>query len=336
MYFTSIVTVVLLLTSVYIPQVEAAEPPLPVIVSIAPQKWIVEQIADPSNVDVTVLVGQGSDPHSYEPMPSQMKKVAEAKVYFTIGLPFETVWAPRIANAASGLSLCSMIEGLNLQKREESEEEHDEHQNLSAHTQKHSNDTDDAKVVERTKGYHHSHEEFDPHTWLSPRLVVKMIPHVVKELTRQRPEKAELFTQNAQSLQQELERLDSSIKKQISPIPQENRVFLTFHPAWHYFAKEYGFKELTIEVDGKEPSPKSMKNIIDLAKKYALTTIFSEPQFSRAPADTIAEQIHAKVFIVDPLGENIVETWEYMLDILIPSLKNTNNEIHFPSSSSCH
>jgi len=66
----------------------------PVLVSIPPQKFLVENIAG-NLVAVSVLLRPGADPHIWEPGPEQMRAVSASGLWFTIGLPFEEVLIPR-------------------------------------------------------------------------------------------------------------------------------------------------------------------------------------------------------------------------------------------------
>ena len=150
----------------------------------------------------------------------------------------------------------------------------------------------------------HEHGE-DPHVWLSPMLVRGMLPHITKALVAAMPEKAEMFRANAQALSDELEALDAELAAVFREIPRNNRVFLTFHPAWRYFAHNYELTELAIESEGKEPGPKTMKMIIDEARRYGLTVIFVEPQFPKAAAEAVAANINASVAVLNPLAEDL-------------------------------
>ena len=71
---------------------------IPIFVSIVPQKDFVQQIGK-GLVDVQVMVPPGASPHIYEPKPAQMIAVAKARLYFAIGVPFETAWLDKIAAA---------------------------------------------------------------------------------------------------------------------------------------------------------------------------------------------------------------------------------------------
>ena len=340
-----------------------AEAPLPVVASIAPQKYMLERIAGGS-VAVTVLVRPGADPHSYEPSPAQMRACAGARVWFTIGVPFEDVWLPRIQSAAPNLAVFStisrikrlrfaddalLLEDLRLSRqagekaaaapgqtppagqypdaKHESRADADDHaHDRQADAAGHERQTDAA-------GYEHSHghgdghdhghahgdEAEDPHVWLSPMLVRDMLPDMARELGRLVPGRAAEFRANAKAFAAELEALDETLANRFADVPRNKRVFLTFHPSWRYFAHNYGLTELAIEVEGKEPGPQSMKEIINTAKAYGIRTIFVEPQFPRAAAGAIAANIGARVVTVDPLAEDLPAAYTDLADKLMES-----------------
>lgn len=70
--------------------------PVEVVVSILPLKNFVENIGGPE-VSVSTMVGTGHSPATYEPTPKQLTAMADARVYFRIGVPFENAWMDRIA-----------------------------------------------------------------------------------------------------------------------------------------------------------------------------------------------------------------------------------------------
>jgi zinc transport system substrate-binding protein len=80
------------------------------------------------------------------------------------------------------------------------------------------------------------------------------------------------------------------------------RTFMVFHPAWGYFAREFHLRQIAIEVQGKEPSPREMEAILDQAKQYGIHTIFVQPQFSQQSACVIARQLHGRVLAADDLA----------------------------------
>lgn len=82
-----------------------------IIVSILPQKTFVEKIGG-EKVNVTNMVRPGSDPHSYEPKPSQMKEISKADIYFPIGLEFENTWLPKFTTQNKDMKLVEMTKNV--------------------------------------------------------------------------------------------------------------------------------------------------------------------------------------------------------------------------------
>ena len=106
-----------------------------IIVSILPQQTFVEKIGG-DKVKVTTMVRQGSDPHSYEPKPSQMRDISKANIYFPIGLEFENVWLDKFANQNKNMQFIEMtkdIEKIEMKSHHHHHEGHDENKAHSDH-----------------------------------------------------------------------------------------------------------------------------------------------------------------------------------------------------------
>ncbi|RXJ68006.1 hypothetical protein CRV08_09360 [Halarcobacter ebronensis] len=86
-----------------------------IVVSILPQKTFVEKIGG-DKVTVTAMVKPGSDPHSYEPKPSQMKAITKAQLYFPIKIEFENAWLDKFANQNSTIQFIDMTKGIEFLK----------------------------------------------------------------------------------------------------------------------------------------------------------------------------------------------------------------------------
>jgi zinc transport system substrate-binding protein len=281
--------------------------PLPIAVSISPQKYILERIAGDS-ITVTVLVKPGADPHSYEPTLTQMRECAEARIYFTMGVPFEDIWLPRIHGAAENMEIISFIR--DIQRSSFTEGSSDKHNHDGDHDADHDADHEVGSAAHNGRanlecGHSHEHNGEDPHVWLSPLLVRDMLPVIVETLGRVMPERLEEFRTNCELFSLELQALHDELKTMFATVPVEQRIFLTFHPSWGYFAHEFDLTELSIEVDGKEPGPRALRGIIDTARAHNLTTIFVEPQFPMAAAKAVAGNIKARVEYLDPLAEDL-------------------------------
>jgi zinc transport system substrate-binding protein len=282
-YFTLIAIIIVtpLLFCGKSPQVSAK--PI-VAVSIPPQKYFVQKIAG-DLVTVLVMVPPGSSPHTYEPKPAQMAELSNANLYFAVGIEFEKAWLERLAHTYTRLKVISTDSGI---------------EKIS--------ERDDALPGKAPRGSEeahsgHSPSGLDPHIWLSPELVKMQTAAMTRELCAADPRHAPLFRHNNSLFIREIKDLQDTIKR-ILAHRKPGTPFMVFHPAWGYFAKEFGLTEVAIEVEGKEPSPREMTDITDAARRDAITTIYVQPQFSQRTAEIIAREIGAKVAVADDLSEN--------------------------------
>jgi len=144
--------------------------------------------------------------------------------------------------------------------------------------------------------------ENDPHIWLSPALVRIQVEHIAGSLIEIDPDNEDYYTRNKESYLRDLDGLDADIRKNLSGI--SNRKFMIFHPAWGYFAREYGLEQIPIEVEGKEPSASDLMRLVETAKADNITVVFAAPQFNPESARVIAEEIGGTVVSIDPLAED--------------------------------
>ena len=96
---------------------------------------------------------------------------------------------------------------------------------------------------------------------------------------------------------------------------------MAFHPAWSYFAREYGLEQLPIEVEGKAPNPANLKKIIDIARKENIRIIFVQEQFDTNSARAVAAEIGGQVVKIDPLGLDWLENMRRIAQTLGDALK---------------
>lgn len=248
--------------------------PLHVFVSIAPEKTFVTRVGG-NRVQVTAMVQPGSSPETYEPTPKQIAALAGSDLYFRIGMPFEQSWMHRIRSMNPEMKVVDLRAGIPLRSFG------DPHQH---------------------EGLDHGHLLQDPHIWTNPRLVITMAAHIRDALTRVDPAGAPEYKANYQAFAADLRTLDSEIRNLLAGL--NNRRFLVFHPAWGYFADQYGLQQIAIEAEGKPPGAATLARLIERAKRENLHTIFVQRQFSTAAALAVARAIDAQVIQVDPLAED--------------------------------
>jgi len=251
--------------------------PIPVFVSILPQKYFVERIGG-EQVKVEVMVDPGESPATFNPNPKKMSLLSQAKLYFSIGVPFETIWIDRIQSIHSNLQFVPL---------------HDEAHDKSGTDQGHGHPS------------RHSHGSSDPHIWTSPAKVKLMAKKIKETLVRAEPQKEKYFEANLRAFHNDLDALDRDIREILAR--SDNHRFLVFHPAWSYFAEDYGLEQISIEDGGKEPGARTLQKIIEKGKKLGIKVIFVQKQFSLSIAKKIAKMIGATVREMDPLAEDYLE-----------------------------
>lgn len=142
----------------------------------------------------------------------------------------------------------------------------------------------------------------DPHSWLSPVLVIAQAHRILTELIRLSPENKELFYNNYKELEKELNVLHDNISSAFKTIDKHR--FMTFHPAFFYFAELYGLTQIAIEVEGKEPSAKQMAKLLSRYQKQSVSYLLIEKQFNQVIPGTIAKSLNAELLTVDPLAKD--------------------------------
>ena len=123
--------------------------------------------------------------------------------------------------------------------------------------------------------------------------------NIAAALSEKYPENKALFEANLAKFEAKLDDLDGFIKSTLANV--KNREFIVYHPSWGYFAKRYDLEQIAIEVDGKEPKPAELKELIEEAKEHGVKVIFVAPQFSKKAAQTVAKESGASVVEIDQL-----------------------------------
>ena len=263
-----------------------------ITVNILPQKYFVEKIVK-DKFEINVMVKPGSSPHNYEPKPSQMKSLVNSKVYFLVGDPFEQAWMEKFKQNAKNTIFVDTTKDIEKIEMEEHED--------------HDVPTEEAKHDDHNHEKH-DHSGLDPHVWLDPILVKTQAKNIYEAMVEIDSQNSDFYKTNYEEFIKELDALDENIKTILKPY--KDKAFMVFHPSWGYFAKRYDLEQISIEVQGKEPKPNELVELVKDAKKHNIKIIFVSPQFSQKSAKTIAQNIGGNVVAIDSLGEN----WE--IDLL--------------------
>jgi zinc transport system substrate-binding protein len=256
------------------PAIGAGAEPLAVAVSILPQKYFVERIGGEA-VRVTVMVPPGADPHSYEPRPRQMTELSASALYLAIGVDFERAWLKRLRSANPALKVVRTDEGVP------------------------------KRPMPAADGHAHAAGEPDPHVWLSPALVKVVARNTLQALAAADPAARPDYEARCAQFLQEVDALDGELKTVFAG--RRGNQFIVLHPAWGYFADAYGLKQVPIEIEGKDPKPARLADLIRRARQGGITAVFVQPQFSTKAAELVAREIGGQVVAADDLAENWAE-----------------------------
>ncbi len=265
-------------------QAARSAPPLDVFVTAAPQQYLVERIGG-ERVHVSTLVPPGADAHSFEPKPAQMLGLARASLYFSLGglSAFEDARLPGIEALHPRMRIVDLSRGI-ARLPEEHEHEH---------------------------GHGHGHDDKehggrgDPHIWTSPRLMAEQARTVCAALTEIDPAGTTVYAANLKQFSADVARLDAFFRTLFAD--RKGMRFLVFHPAWGYFAADYGLVQLAVEVEGKEPKAADLARLISLIRKEKIPFMLVSPQISPRGARMIADEAGIALVEADPLAKNWLE-----------------------------
>jgi zinc transport system substrate-binding protein len=110
------------------------------------------------------------------------------------------------------------------------------------------------------------------------------------------------YAANFKAFIAQIDQLDADLKKTFAG--RKDLQFMVFHPAWGYFAHAYGLKQVPIEVEGKNPKPAQLQELIQHARGKGIKVVFVQPQFSTKSAELIAREIGGQVAFANPLAED--------------------------------
>ncbi|MBN2583698.1 MAG: zinc ABC transporter substrate-binding protein [Planctomycetes bacterium] len=289
-----------------------------VFVSILPQACFVERVGG-ERVQVDVMVGPGQSPETYELMPKQMVRLAAARAFFRIGVPFEESLLKKIAATMPNLHIVDTRKGITLRVMEHSHHHHAEHGEDAEDDHDTHGNAGESEKPEEQKGT-------DPHIWLSPRLVKIQARTICDELVRLDPAHESEYRDNLKRFESDLDDVDRKVAEALSPL--KGSEFFVFHPAYGYFGDAYGLRQVPVEVEGKEPSARQLVELIEKARKAGVKVIFVQPQFSTTAAETVARSIGGAVVPLDPLARDYLANLTVMAEKIGSALKPSDNTNH--------
>jgi len=247
-----------------------------IYVSILPLRGLIYDIVG-EDFPIEVLVPAGASPETFEPTPRQFATLNRAQMIFNVGLiDFETTLLGKLENQQRIIHLNEGIE-------------------LIAGSCSHTTATDG-------HAHHHAHG-IDPHIWMSPKALRRMAANAYEAIRKAYPDSAK-YERNYRQLDTRLSELDARTARLIRE--SGVRLFIIYHPALTYYARDYGLQQVAIETDGKEPSARHLARLIQQAKEYQIHKLFYQSLFPASTVEVIAEDIGAETVRIDPLREDVI------------------------------
>ncbi|HUP43143.1 MAG TPA: zinc ABC transporter substrate-binding protein [Thermoanaerobaculia bacterium] len=273
------------------PEPAAGRDVLRVGVTVPPQAYLVERLGG-ERVAIEVLMPSGSSEETFSPSPRQMVALTRADLFLVVGHPAFLVERRHVLPALARnpeARVVAMAGGRQDLKRPSSDP------GLSERSE--SNGSAGAGG-----GHGHGGASGDPHLWTAPRHMREAAAAVAAALEELDPVAAPLYRARLASLLADLDALDAEVRRELSGL--DRRRFLVTHPAWGHFAAEYGLEQVAIEDEGKEPGPRRLVALVELARAEGMRAVFSQAGFPDAAARALAAEIGARVVPLDPLARD--------------------------------
>jgi len=229
---------------------------------------VVQQIGG-DVVNVVTLLPLGSDPHSFQPAPRDMAAVVEADVIFANGAGLEEFLQPLIESAGATARVVEVSDGIPL--------------------------------LEATEADSHAEGEDtgNPHTWVDPNNVLVWVENIRAALTELLPEHTDGFKANADAYTAKLTELDTWVRQQIETVPMQNRILVTDHMVYGYFAQRYGFEQGGALIPGfstmSSASAQELAQIEDSIKAHNVRAIFIGESVTPALGQRVADDTGVKL-----------------------------------------
>ena len=208
-----------------------------------------------SRVSATSIIPAGVGPEDYEPKPDDARKLSDAKLDVSNGVGLDN-FLDRLLASGTGGNTPQLVLG-------------------------------DGVPTLTVDG------QPNPHFWLDPSLVKQYyVPKIAAKLSELDPAGKATYDANAAAFSSSLDNLDAELKAKIATIPEANRKLVTFHDAFPYFARHFGFELVGVILPnvGQEPTASELAALVAKVKAAGVKAVFSEAQFSPKLSQTLAQE----------------------------------------------
>ncbi|MBA3976587.1 MAG: zinc ABC transporter substrate-binding protein [Nitrosopumilus sp.] len=273
---------------------------LSVVTSVSPITNMVQNVGG-DKINLTGLVPEGVNSHTFELVPSDVIKLNKADLVIINGLFLED----NIEKAVNEL----LKKNPNIQLLK-----------LGDNTV---NSTDWIFDFSFPKEQGHP----NPHLWLNVAYALQFVNLTRDKLIEMDPNNTDYYNDNSNRYISLLKQLDEGIKSSVETIPPENRELVTYHDSWAYFAPRYNMTVIGAvqPSDFSEPSPLDIAKLIDQIKNEKVPAIFASEVFSSKIVDQIAKESNVAIVETlrdDALPGNISDNNHTYVGMMIDNMRN--------------
>jgi zinc transport system substrate-binding protein len=251
-----------------------------VAVSIFPLYDITKRIAG-DRADVRLVLPPGRTTHFFEPTPRESATVADASVFFGVGLELDS-WMARLVQGAGGGKAQVFDVGPLIDPRLVPEA-------ILA-------------LEDDTPPAGGRSPVIDPHFWLDPIRMQRACDIVVDALRTFDPEGSPAYRARAEEVKRSLAQLDEEARSRC--VQWRRKRVVTAHGSLFYFSARYGPEIVAVvePVAGREPSPRYVGRVLSQIKETGVFAVFAENQLDRGPAQAIATEAGVPLYSLDTVG----------------------------------
>lgn len=285
---------------------------------------------------VEALIPTGIDPHSFEPTPKEVARIAESQVLIINGAGFEEWLEETLANAGGQRLVIEASAGLTpiIRSTTESPTSGTVSSELCPASNQAEAQDQDGCITPSSQGESPHTQEGDPHFWLDPTKVIHYVENIRDGLSQVDPEGKDDYSKNAAAYIAELQALDAWITEQVAQLPPDKRLLVTNHESFGYFADRYGFEIIGAIIPSVStlamPTPAQIARLIDAIRATGVNAIFLETGSNSQLAEQIAREAGIKVIstlythsLSAPDGEapTYIEMMKYNTRTIVESLR---------------
>jgi zinc transport system substrate-binding protein len=225
-----------------------------IVASIFPFYDFVREIVK-DNAQVELLIKPGTNLHHFEPKPSDIATIRKADFFIYGGLKIEP-WAERIVRTFKTAPpyIVNASQGLDLEST-------------------------GPKVI-------------DPHIWLDPYFVERIVDNIVENLAMKDQKNAEFFRRNGDEYKRKVKALDERFKQTLASCKIRTIVHAG-HYSFGYLAKRYNLEYVTaypLEIES-EPTPQQIRKMKETLQRTGARYIFYEEFVSQKVANILAREL---------------------------------------------